>query len=457
MTQSLDSSVWRMAPGSGAAHARIIQHAVDECSSKGGGRVVLEPGTHHCGTIQLRSGVTLHLEKNAVLLGSPDVNDYLRRSGNPGARLRGGENSTALIYAEQARQIALTGEGILDGNGGAYFVKKEKKDIPEWVEEKKAFGVWIPGFENGLRGEERPRALVLFVDCKDVRIELAHVRNSPAWTIHLLACTGAVLRGITLRGALNGSNTDGIDIDACSDVLVEDCDVMTGDDAVCLKNTDMWGLRRPSRNITVRRCRLCSTTHGFTIGTETQRDFEDIVLEDSTIGPAEGYRTLTGIGLSTIDGAVIRRLSIRNVDVTDAVSPLQIRIANAGRGQEIPVPGSMEDILLENVAFRGALGNCLLAGLPGHPLKNIILRGVTVEFAGTADPDKILKVVPELDMEFPLNQAWCYLPAFGFYCRHVDGLEFSGVAISRVVEDSRPALLLKNVTGLKMTGVNLGE
>lgn len=446
-----------LSPTDAENQAPAIQEAIDTCAAAGGGRVVLAAGRYRSGTIMLRTGVTLHLEKEAVLVGSEDVNDYLPRSGNPGARLRGGENRTALIYAEHVERIGLTGEGVLDGNGGAYFIPKNKQDIPDWVEEKKAFGVWIPGFENGLRGDERPRALIFLVDCNDVRVELAHVCNSPAWTIHLLACTGAVLRGIKLRGALNGSNTDGIDIDACSDVLVEDCDIETGDDAVCLKNTDTWGLRRNSRNITVRRCRLCSTTHGFTIGTETQRDFEDIVFEDSTIGSAGGFRTLTGIGLSMIDGAAIRRIRISHVTVTDSVSPLQIRIANAGRGQEVPTPGSIEDVVLDQVTFRGASGNCLLAGLPGHPLKNIALRSVSLEFSGPADNAKILREVPELDTEFPLNEAWCYLPAFGFYCRHVEVLEFSDVSVKRTVEDPRPAVMLKDVISFESHHVELPE
>jgi len=434
-------------PDSSQNQAAAIQYAIDACSAQGGGRVVLQPGQYRSGTIILRSGVTLHLEKDAVLLGSSDVADYKPWEMGPGARVNGGI-ATALVYAEKTDNIALTGEGKIDGSGHTYFGKSENP--PDWVKARKPMGTWIPGFEAKLLGN-RPRALILFVDCKNVRIEVKHVENSPAWTIHLLACEHVVMRGVQLLGALGGANTDGVDLDACSDVLVEDCDIFTGDDAMCLKNTNTKGLKRPSRRITVRRCRLRSTTHGFTIGTETQENFEDITFTDSQIDMAGEYRTLTGIGLSILDGGTIARLRISNVTVSDSVAPIQIRLGNAGRGQEKPTPGMLRDIVLEDVTVKRAFGNNMILGLKGHPLKNIALRRVSVEFAGPIDPAMIMPELPEQATEFPATEVWRFLPAYGFYCRDIDGLEMTDMTVTTTVEDKRPALIVKNVSKLKCT------
>ena len=430
-------------PGSQVEHTRVIQQALDQCAAQGGGKVVLRPGVHRSGTIHLRSRVTLHLEKDAVLSGSTDIADYARKDGVAGARILNGV-ATALVFAEGVSDIAITGEGTIDGNGRAFWKKSE--NIPAWVEERKALGTWIPAFE--CTSAPRPRALVMLVDCRNVRMENVHVQNSPSWAIHPLACTDMVLRGITLRGAVDGSNTDGIDLDSCSNVLVEDCDIVTGDDALALKNTNGWGLKRPSRNITVRRCRLASTTHGFTIGTETQEDFEDITLADTRIEMSGEYRTFTGLGLCIVDGAAIRRLRISNVTVSDAIAPIQIRLGNAGRGQASPAPGLLEDFTLENISIVRAHGNSMIVGLPGHPLRRIALRNVKVEFTGPVDPAQVMAEVPNLDGEFPDSRVWRYLPAYGFFCRDVDGLEMSNVTVTAPAEEKRPDFLFKNIHAL---------
>jgi len=433
------------------SNTTLIQEALDSCAGREGGRVVLRPGVYRSGTIFLRTGVTLHLEKGAVLAGSTDLADYYIKPVVNGARINNGI-ATALIFAEQVTRVALTGEGVVDGHGEAFWELNESP--PEWALARKPVGLWIPGF--GTRAKPRPRALVLLVDCVDVRIEGITLRSSPAWTLHLLACSQVLIRGMTLRGTVHGSNTDGVDLDGCSDVLLEDCDIETGDDALCLKNTNTWNLGRPSRRITARRCRLASSTHGFTVGTETRNDFEDITLVDSSIEKSGEWRTLTGIGLSILDGAALRRVLVRNVTVSDSIAPIQLRLGNAGRGQVSPMPGEISGLTLEQITIVRPFGNCLISGLPGHPLHDVALRQVTLEFDNVMAPELIMLSLPEFDTEFPPFEVWRFLPAHGFYCRHVEGLEFTDVTITAVAAERRPAMIFKNVTGLTTNNVKLG-
>lgn len=434
----------------GQFQTRAIQDAIDACSSSGGGRVVLLAGEHLSGTVHLKEGVDLHLEAGAVLRGSRDVSDYFVKPVTDGARVNNGV-ATALVFAEKASRIAITGAGVIDGEGESFWEPNPRP--PEWALCRKALGTWVPGF--GTRTRPRPRALVLLVDCEDVRIEDVTLRNSPAWTLHLLACSRVTVRSMTLRGAVHGSNTDGVDLDACSDVLLEDCDIETGDDALCLKNTGTWGLARPSRRILARRCRLASTTHGFTIGTETRADFEDITLEHSSIEQSGGWPTLTGIGLSMLDGAAIRGVTVRDVTVSGSVAPLQLRLGNAGRGQTTPRPGSVRGLVLEKIRVVRALGNSFILGLPGHPLRDVVLRDVTIECDNLVAPALVLRELPEFDTEFPPHETWRFLPAHALYCRHVEGLELSRVSSTTDIAETRPALILSGVTGLRATDVNL--
>jgi polygalacturonase len=256
-------------PGDLTDHTARIQTSVDACAAKGGGRVVFRPGRYVSGTVLLRDGVTLHLEKGAVLAGSPRIEDYFRKPRPPECEwieapaIEGGQ-PTALLFSENVERIGLTGEGVIDGTGEAFYRKLDA--TPDWAEARKPFGTWIPAFEMGVGAQSRPLALIFFIGCRDVRIETVRIQNSPRWTVHLLACTRIGIRGISLESPINCPNGDGIDLDACSDVVIEDCDIQTGDDAITVYNTNMWGMKRPSRNIAIRRCRLRATPHGFVMG-----------------------------------------------------------------------------------------------------------------------------------------------------------------------------------------------
>jgi polygalacturonase len=434
-------SILNAVPDGRTLNTACLQQAIDDCSGKGGGRVVLGSGIYLSGALRLRDRVILHLEEGAVLKASGNLEDYPLKDHVP----------AGFLFAENVEGAGITGPGCLDGNGEAFW---KKLDQPHgWAEEKKLHGTWIPHFDY--EPLKRPRAMILFSQCRNVLVEDVTIRNSMHWTLVFFACQGGVLRGITMRNPLHGPNTDGIDLDACSDFLVEKCDILTGDDAIALKNKNTWGLKRPSRNIAVKNCRLRSATHGFTIGTETQDDFENIIFRDSVIERAGEQRTLTGIGLSILDGASIRGVHISNIRIEDAVAPIQIRLGNEGRGQVEKIPGRIEHIEISNVVIRGASGVCLITGLPGHPLRRVRLAGIDAQFEGGVDGTKILREVPELESEYPLSEVWRGLPAYGFFCRHVEGLELSEIRLSSRLPECRPGLFMEDCHSLRMENVSL--
>jgi len=426
------------ATGDGRALQTVaLQRAIDACAAKGGGTVVVTPGTYLTGGLVLRDRVTLYLEKGSTLLASADVADYPLKEGVP----------TALIFAERAGRMAIKGPGCIDGNGEKFWHKLTKPH--KWAEDKKPNGCWVPHFDY--EPKKRPRALILFSECYEIAFEDFLIRDSFHWTLLLMSCDHAVIRGVTMRTAVHGPNTDGIDLDSCQDVLVENCDILTGDDAVVLKSKGVWGLLLPSRNITVRGCALKSPTHGFTIGTETRDDFEDITFTDSTIERADGHRCNSGVDLSIMDGGAIRRVKVARIKMTDVTVPIQIRIGNAGRGQWPKLPGRIEDIEIKDVTATGALGVNLIAGLPEHSVHDVTLRNVHIT-AAPPNPAKVVKVVPEMWQEYPPGFAWLFLPARGFYCRHVKRLTLEKVTVKTSGHDLRPEFIFEDVEGLKEPG-----
>jgi len=431
----------------------LVQQAIDAASARGGGRVVLSPGVYHCGALVLRSNVTLHLERGARILGSPDLAHYVRKEGE----------ATALIFADGAKNIAITGEGIIDGNGVSF--RSRRTQVPDWVEEKKRCGVWIPGFETATR--PRTLALILLSECRNVRLEGVRVQDSTRWTIHFFACHDVTVRGVVIRNVAEVPNGDGIDIDSCSGVLIEDCDIETADDAICLKTTRLWGVTQDCRDITVRRCRLMTTCHGFCIGHETQDDFINVSVSEVQIGGMGGYPVLTGIGLGSIDGAALRNIRLSRIDMDNVVAPFQIRLSSeckSYRGhtaaaayrdkkfKQWPI-GELCDIALEDINVHGAGGNSFISGLPGHPLHNLSFRRVSIHCAGPVETSRVLWDVPELESEYPSSPMWRYLPAHGLFLRHIAGLQLENVAISHEAAERRPGLLMKDVSAVTASEV----
>lgn len=192
-----------------------VQAAID-AAAKEGGTVLVPPGTYLCGTIHLRSRVTLHLAQGATILGSPNLSDYVAHSwGHHDDR-----TPFHLIFAEEESHIAITGEGTIDGNG-QHFKKETRKH--DW-----AFYAEIP---------MRPSPMVEISRCTDLRIENIHLTRPGGWTLHLHDCDRAVIHGITINNSIFWPNSDGIDLTGCQDTMISNCFIHTGDDAIALKTT----------------------------------------------------------------------------------------------------------------------------------------------------------------------------------------------------------------------------
>lgn len=234
----------------------VFARAIDACSHAGGGSVIVPAGTWLTGPIHLRSHVNLRLEKGALVRFSTRYADYPPVL----TRWEGVEciNYSPLIYARDCENVAVTGEGTLDGQGEAWWHWK-KRQGPAAASLYHAQAEGIPVEARVYATEQaalRPQFLQT-LGCRGVLVEGVTLVNGPMWTIHPVYCRDVVVRGVTVRS--EGPNTDGLNPDSCHNVLVEGCTFHTGDDCIAINsgmNEDGWRVNRPCENVVIRDCRM---------------------------------------------------------------------------------------------------------------------------------------------------------------------------------------------------------
>lgn len=428
-----------------------IQAAVDACHKAGGGTVYLPAGDYLSGTIVLKDNVTFYLEAGATLWASKRMEDYGKPPAPKGGKTPGGRH---LIQAVDAMNITVKGEGSINGNseGDVFWEKlKTPKHQPgqrywcywDWDDLEHPFFHW--------KGKSRPTTLLEFVNCRDLRIKDITIESAPEWTLHPVHCDNVLIDGITIKNKYYGINTDGIDVDACINVMISNCNISAGDDAIVIKNKNRYGLKRFSRNITVTNCILSTSCLGFKIGTETLDGFENITFSNSVISnPDDRPKGICGIAIEMVDGADLRGVHVSNIAIRNFNTPIFIRLGNRGRGQSEPTPGTLSDVFINNISAVGCRITSSITGLPGHYIKNVNLSNIFVRTKGGEPKELAAKVVPELPDGYPEATMYGKLPAYGFYCRHVDGLRFSNVRVVCDEPDGRPMMIFDDVINREM-------
>jgi polygalacturonase len=472
-----------------------IQRAIDAAHAAGGGRVVLAPGVYLTGTLHLLSGVTLHLEAGATLLGSPHVADYRRG------------NWPALILAQDQDHIALTGTGVIDGQGTVVAAETvrlfEAGDLlaffPGLKEGERVFtGIgtdphpWIDPYAmqraGTLAARVAPRSredvatwrvdefvrpqLLEFWRCRDVRVSGVTLKNAANWVQTYRECDDVEIRGIRVESVTYWNN-DGLDLVNCRRVLIEDCDVDAADDGICLKS-DPSPTDRLCEDITVRRCRIRSSASAFKLGTASHHGFRRIRAEDLEI--RDTYRS--AVALETVDGGVMEDIRISRVRARNTGNALFLRI---GQRNSAKPPGTLRGVVIEDLdvevpatkpdagyphegpplKFPANVIPSSIAGLPDRPVEDVVLRNLTIRYAGGGDPARAavpldaLGAVPEKRENYPEFSVFGELPAWGLYVRHARGLRLENVTLGAAASDYRPALVADDTQRLVFAGVHL--
>lgn len=398
-----------------------IQKAIDQCNQEGGGTVVVPTGNFKMGSIFLKSGVTLQIVNGATLYGSTDIKDYVPVTSDY-VSLRTGMPTIQLIYADNVENVAIIGQGTIDGRGKAF-----------------------PKLSWNDEGLTRPH-LLRIIRGKDINISGITLKNSGCWMQHYLACDRVRIDGITVFNR-NNYNNDGLDLDGCHDVVVSNMIIDSDDDGITLKSTSP----RLCEDITITNCIVSSHCNAVKLGTETNGGFRNINIRGIVVKPSadqssqyfgyEGGIGHSAISLEIVDGGIMRNVNIGDITITGTESPIFIRLADRARpySPEHPVEGvgSISGVCLHDILIDGAgPTGCSITGIEGHPVTDITLRDIYIRHAGgqkaTAAPaDEKIKDYPESTM-------WGILPAQGFWLNHTRDIRFNNVKVTAESPDERP-------------------
>ena len=276
------------AKGDGAhVDTQAIQSAVRACADQGGGIVRLGTGTYLSGSIQLVSNITLQLEQGARLVGSSDVGLYTSVG-------RSTENrSTALLWAISARNIGITGPGVIDGNGHAFMSEGKPHSSLAFYDPKltrqgaEVFSRYEENHDGPTEMLQRPGVLVLFIECENVDLRGFNVVDAPNWCIHLACCRHAVISGLNVRNSLLVPNADAMDVSNSQDVRISDVYLEAGDDGIAISPC-ATAIARDGGELTVSNAVIVSRSAGIRLGWST-RDirnlvFSNIIIRDSNRG-----------------------------------------------------------------------------------------------------------------------------------------------------------------------------
>lgn len=403
------------AKGNGQAKdTGAVQRAI-EAAGREGGCVYFPPGRYLCGTVRLRSHVTIQLENGATLVAAPersDFDEYEKLDYNSFSDMETTDFNFALIRGREVEHVAVLGPGKID-------------------------------MARTKRGGPKPVALKL---CRNILIRDLTIANAPNYNLSLLGCDFVDVVGVTIR---NGY-CDGIDPDSCRHVRIANCFVESWDDAIVPKASPSLGYLRPSEHITVTNCVLTTACNAFKLGTESSGGFRDIVCSNCSIyGDMKlwpGRRPNSGISIEMVDGGALERVAVSNITMRDVRAPIFVRLGNRGRGQTNPTPQHLRDISISDVVVTGATLASSITGIPGFPVTGVGLKNIRVTTVGGGKPELAARQVQEMEKEYPDAGRFGDLPAYGLYCRHVEGLALDNINLAFAEPESRPALILDDVS-----------
>jgi len=421
-----------------------IQRAIDDAFQRGGGTVHVPSGVFLTGTIYLKSRITLYLDAGCTLLGSTSLSDYVDSDGD--ARQR------HLVFAKDAEDVTLAGQGRIDGQGPALWEPSGR--APKTPDER-----WADVDSHSLKPKAsgHPSPMLCFVRCDRLRIQDLHIENSPGWTLNTVNCSGVDIRGISIRNPTNGPNTDGIDVTSCQNVVVSNCSIDTGDDAICLKSVNPYGPEPPLvKNVIVTKCTLTTCCNGFKLGTESEGGFENITFSDSVVSNGNVSfedRVISGIAIEVVDGGWIDGVKVSGIQMQRTRAPIFIRLGDRKQTQDNAHHG-LRNVQIQNVHASDALLASSITGFPGMAVQDITLSDVSITNRFPSRAEWVGRTVPEKDRAYP--EAWMFgmLPASGLYARHVHGLYLNNLALEAAAGEARPTVILDDVSNAGIAGLS---
>jgi polygalacturonase len=431
-----------------------VNRAIDAAAAAGGGTVYFPAGKYLCYSIHLKSSVALYLEQGATIVAADPTADPAQsydaaESNKPWEDYQDyGHNHwhNSLIWGEGLSDISILGPGLIWGKGLSRG--------------------WAAGRDSGPVAEHPGVAnkAIALKNCRNVLLRDFSIMHGGHFGV---LATG--VDNFTIDNLKIDTNRDGIDIDCCRNVRVSNCSVNSPwDDGICLKSSFALGYARATEMVTISNCFLSGSyqegamldgtwkkfpadekvprTGRIKFGTESNGGFKNITVSNCAF---DGCRGLT---IESVDGAVIEDVACTNITMRDVYeAPIFVRLGARMRGPEGVSVGTIRRLILSGITCLQAEGSpkiaCIVAGIPGHSIDDVKISEVIVVSRGGGSKSEADLQIPEKEKQYPEPNMFGTTPAYGFFIRHVQGLEMQSVKIECPSADERPVFALEDVQG----------
>jgi len=429
-----------------------INKAIEAAAAKGGGQIYFPSGTYLSVTIRLRSNISLYLEEGATILAASTSDGYKYDPPEPnvwGDSLQYQDFGhshwqNSLIWGEKLENISILGPGLIWGKG----LVRGQNNAPEGSGNKSISLKWC-------------RNVIL----RDFSILMG------GW-FGILA-TG--VDNLTIDNLKIDTNRDGMDIDCCVNVRISNCFVNSPrDDGICLKSSFGLGVPRATENVTITNCQVSGYTEGSMLdgtfkrneqaaggngptgrikfGTESNGGFKNITISNCV------FDFCRGLALESVDGALLEDVTITNLTMRDIVNaPIFLRLGERMRGPANTPVGEIRRIIISNITVYNAdaRNGVIISGDTGHNIKDVQLLNIRIYYKGGGTAEQALREVQGFEKEYPEPYRFGIMPSYGFFIRHVDGIQLNNIEVSFSQPDLRPAFFLDDVKNADLTFVKV--
>ncbi len=446
-----------------------INKAIDVAAAAGGGTVRFPAGNYLSVSIHLKSNIALYLDQGATLIAaspadgvkydSPEPNEWEKYQDFGHSHWH-----NSLIWGENLSNVSILGPGMIWGKGlirsGSQSRTQQQNDALNSArasEPKTPFGYPNPRDQVEAGWGNKSISLKL---CRNVIIRDVTILHGGHFAI---LATG--VDNLTIDNLKIDTNRDGIDIDACRNVRISNCTVNSPfDDGICPKSSFALGYARATENVTITNCQVSGYDEGTLLDGTFKREFKN---QNGTFSPTGrikfgtesngGFKNITisncvfdycrGLALETVDGGLLEDITITNITMRDVSSPFFLRLGSRMRGPTGPPVGALRRVKISNVIVYNAEPKyaSLISGTPGHDIEDLTLDHIRIYYKGGGTKQQAALNPPEKENDYPEPAMFGETPAYGFFIRHVRGIELNDVEVSYLKDEARSPFILSDV------------
>jgi len=454
-----------------------INKAIDAAAAHGGGTVHFPAGNYLSVSIHLKSNIALYLDQGATIIAAETSKSIQYDAPEPNAwdKYQDFGHShwhNSLIWGENLENISIVGPGRIWGKGvvrtGAQSRTKEQNDAIKDVQVDKAVAPFdYPNPRDNVEVGWANKSISLKL-CRNVLIRDISILHGGHFAI---LATG--VDNLTIDNLKIDTNRDGIDVDACRNVRISNCTVNSPfDDGICPKSSFALGYARATENVTITNCQVSGYDEGTLLDGTFKREYKKYNVSGPTgrikFGTESngGFKNITisncvfdycrGLALETVDGGLLEDVTITNITMRDiANAPIFLRLGSRLRGPSGGAVGALRRVIISNVVVYNASPKyaSIISGIPGHDIEDLKLANIRIYYEGGGTAQQAALDPPEKENAYPEPAMFGEIPSYGFFIRHVRGIEMDDVAVSYSKEDVRPAYWLFDVKGVDLRHV----